>query len=84
MAVFRKLSSDFSNATWDKYQVLADLHQHLQAPPSAINWSQFARNHAVPGKNAGQIVKEFAHTSGIDTSRLDGKELGTYTTRIHK
>ena len=36
------------------------------------------------GKNAGQVLKEFPHTSGIDTSMLDGKELGTYRTHIHK
>ena len=77
-------SPDFSNVVWDKDQVLSDLQQHLQTPHSAINWSQFARDHAVPGKIAGQVLKEFAHTSGIDTSTLDGKELGTYRTRIHK
>ena len=68
----------------DKDQVLSHLQQHLQTPHSAINWSQFAQDHAVPGNNAGQVLKEFAHTSGLDTSALDGKELGTYRTRIHK
>ena len=62
--------------------MLSDLQQHLQTPHSAINWSQFARDHAVPGKNAGQVLKEFAHTSGINTSTLDGKELGTYRTSL--
>lgn len=68
-------SPDFNDVTWDKDQVLVDLHQHPQAPPS-INWLQFVRDHGVPGRNAGQVVKEFAQTSGIDTTRLDGKEVG--------
>jgi len=36
-----------------------------------INWSEFACLHKVPGKNAGQVMKEFAHKNGIDAVKLD-------------
>ena len=65
-------SPNFDTVMWDKDKVLPDLQQHLPAPPS-INWQQFAREHGVPGRNGGQVVKEFAKTSGIDTEMLDGK-----------
>lgn len=63
-------SPDFSTVTWDKDKVLLDLQQHPPAAPS-INWQQFASQHGVPGQNAGQVVKEFAQKSGIDTEKLD-------------
>ena len=50
-------SPDFTNVSRDKEEVLNDLQQHPQFPPS-INWQNFARDHDVPGSNAGQIVKE--------------------------
>ena len=60
---------------WDKKQVLAD----LQSWPTGkiINWTQFANDHNVPGRNAGQIVKEFATESGIDVFQLDQRTSGT-------
>jgi hypothetical protein len=36
-----------------------------------INWSSFARSHGVPGKNGGQIVKDFGKDDGMDTLTLD-------------
>ena len=35
-----------------------------------INWSQVAREHGIPGKNAGQVVKEFTASASIDTSSI--------------
>ena len=52
-------------------EVLKDLQSHPPAPPR-INWQNFARQHNTPGKNCGQVVKEFAVKSGIDVSRLEG------------
>ena len=63
-------SPNFDRVRWDKDKVLADLQQCSPAPPS-INWQQFAREHGVPGRNSGQVVKEFAKTSGINTEMLD-------------
>ena len=36
----------------------------------AINWSEVAREHGIPGKNAGQVVKKFMAKQGIDTSHI--------------
>lgn len=44
-------------------------HQH----PLPINWQKFAREHGITGGNAGQITREFAMASGVNTERLDGK-----------
>lgn len=74
-------SPDFSTVTWDKVKVLLDLQNHPTAPPP-INWKQFATQHRVTGKNAGQIVKEFAQKSGIDTVQLDGRQLDQARMRV--
>ena len=66
-------SPNFSNVTWDKEKVLSDL-QSLPSAPPPLNWHSFAREHGITGGNAGQIVKEFAQQSGVDTTRLDGRE----------
>lgn len=76
-------SPDFSNVSWNKEEVLHDLQQHPQFPPP-INWQQFARDHNVPGSNAGQMVKEFAQKSGIDTTKLDGRCTDQPRSRIKK
>ena len=76
-------SPDFSNVTWNKEEVLHDLQNHPQAPPP-INWQQFARDHNITGRNAGQVVKEFAKHSEIDTAKLDGKTTDTPRSRSHK
>ena len=46
------------NITWDTQSVLTDLASHPEGV--SINWSKFAREHDVPGRNAGQVVKAFA------------------------
>ena len=71
----KKHSPSFDETTWDKENVLEDLCSYSADTP--INWSKFAREHNVPGKNAGQVVKEFAELSGIDTFQLDQREPGT-------
>ena len=65
-------SPNFSNVTWDKEKVLNDLRLLPPAPPP-LNWKKFAREHGITGGNAGQIAKEFAMASGVDTEQLDGK-----------
>ena len=65
-------SPDFDKVTWDKEKVLNDLQSLPPAPPP-LNWQQFAREHGITGGNAGQIAKEFAKESGVDTERLDGR-----------
>ena len=64
-------SPNFTNVTWNKDEVLKDLQSHPSVPPR-INLQNFARQHNIPGKNCGQVVKEFAVKSGIDVSRLEG------------
>ena len=66
-------SPNFETVTWDKEAVLRDLQQHPPAPPP-ISWQKFARDHNIPGSNGGQVVKEFARESNIDTIRLDGRQ----------
>ena len=53
--------------------MLEDLQNHPPYPP-AINWQKFAREHEVPGENRGQVIKDFAQCSGIDTFQLDGRK----------
>ena len=43
-----------------------------------------ARQHNVPNKNAGQVLKETAKNHGIDTSRLEHKMDSTPRSRRHK
>ena len=58
-----------------KGKFLAD----LQSWPTGklINWTQFAKDHNIPSRNAGQIVKKFATESGIDVFQLDQRSSGT-------
>ena len=62
----KKHSPNFNNVEWDK----ENLEHTLQNWPSdsPINWSAIARDHGVPGGNAGQVVKEFANSLGLFTS----------------
>ena len=57
------------NCSWDTNAVLNDLNQWPEGV--RINWSDFARKHNVPGRNAGQVVKEFAKRHNINTFSLD-------------
>ena len=68
-------SPDVTNVTWDKQKVLDDLRSWDST--DKINWSKFARDHHVPGKNGGQVVKEFAKRNNIDVTQLDNKKPGT-------
>jgi hypothetical protein len=61
-------SPDLSNVTWDKEKVKGTI-ANLPAG-TVINWSQLAREHDVPGKNAGQVVKEFVEREQIDMSHI--------------
>ena len=66
----RKHSPRFENAIWDKEQVLADLRSWPTG--KVLNWTQFAKEHNVPGHNAGQVVKEFATECGIARALCTG------------
>ena len=61
-------SPNFSLVTWDKEKLRESLENW--PPNKAMNWSEIARDHGIPGKNAGQVVKEFAAQQGIDTSHI--------------
>ena len=70
------------NITWDTQSVLTDLASFPVGIP--INWSKFAREHDVPGRNAGQVVKAFAKKDGIDTFELDNRSNSTPRKRPSK
>ena len=55
---------------WDKQAVRADISNWPEGKP--MNWSKFGWEHNVPGKNAGQVVKDFALQNGINVHALDG------------
>ena len=64
-------SPNFDRVEWDKEKVITDLKQYPKDKP--INWSQFAKEHDVPGSNGGQVVKQYAQQNGIDTIALDNR-----------
>ena len=39
-------------------------------PGTSIIWSKVATDHGIPGKNGGQVAKEFIKKEGIDTSHI--------------
>ena len=47
-----------------------------------MNWSLAAKEHDIPGKNSGQIIKEFAIENGIEVQALDG--IQRRSTRIRR
>ena len=67
-----KHSPSFDSVTWDKEKVL----QALQNWPTneTINWTKFAGDCGIPGRNRGQIAKEFAKENGLDTIKLDSRQ----------
>ncbi len=71
----RRHSPKFTNVQWDKEGLL----DRLQNWPTGqmVNWSELAREFNVPGKNKGQVVKEFAIESGVDVFQLDQRPSGT-------
>ncbi|KAL5509921.1 hypothetical protein EMCRGX_G005368 [Ephydatia muelleri] len=58
------------NVTWDTTAALNELKNWSE--DKKINWSQVARQYNIPGKNRGQVLKEFARKNGLDTYALDG------------
>ena len=58
-----------TSRTWDTDAVL----QAAQQWPAdkCINWSAFAREHGISGRNCGQVVKEFLVKQGIDVLKLE-------------
>ena len=67
-----KHSPSFDSVTWDKEKVL----QALQNWPTneTINWTKLAGDCGIPGRNRGQIAKEFAKENGLDTIKLDSRQ----------
>ena len=55
--------------TWDTEQVLPDAREW--PADEATNWSKFARDHGVPGKNGGKVVKEFLRKAGVDVLSME-------------
>ena len=51
-------SPNFSGVNWDMEKVKEAIQNWPVDTP--INWSKIGRENEVPGKNAGQVVKEFA------------------------
>ena len=57
--------------TWDIPNAMRELENFPHN--EKINWTAMARQHNVPSKNAGQVLKKTAKNHGIDTSRLEHK-----------
>ena len=68
--VTRLKSHSPTTITWDATQVLAAAKNW--PADKVINWSAFARLHGVPGKNCGQLVKEYLGKQGIDVLTMEG------------
>ena len=62
-------SPNEQNVGWDADGAMKELESF--PPTQKINWSAMARRYNIPGKNAGQVLKERAIKHGIDTSSLD-------------
>lgn len=60
-----------TNVTWNKDTLLSELQNWPHN--TRINWSEVARRHEIPGRNGGQVAKEFATMNGIDVFALDGR-----------
>ena len=75
----KKHSPKFENVQWDKENLLVQLKNLPQG--QIINWSALARKFNIPGRNNGQVVKEFAVENGIDVFMLDHRPS---TTRLRK
>ena len=67
----KKLHSPSQDSiTWDTAAVMNELTNWNSE--KKINWSELARKYGVPGRNGGQIIKEYAKCYGVDTYNLDG------------
>ena len=71
----QKHSPQFEHVMWNKENVLTSLQQW--PAEEIINWSGFAREHGIPGRNGGQVAKEFAKENGIDVFCLDRRPENT-------
>ena len=65
-------SPNEQNMSWSIDEALNDLENF--PPEQIINWSAMARKHNIPGKNAGQVLKETAKKYGINTAALDQRD----------
>ena len=61
-------SPNEQNMGWDADGAMKELESF--PPTQKIDWSAMARRYNIPGKNAGQVLKERAKKHGIDTSSL--------------
>ena len=59
------------NHTWNHEEAETLLDSH--PTDRKINWSEYARRLNIPGKNGGQVLKEFAHKKGYNTLALEHK-----------
>ena len=64
-------SPSVEHITWDTQKALDNLREWPQ--DQRMNWSKFAREHGIPGKNGGQVIKEYAENHGIDVVKIDGR-----------
>ena len=69
----RKHSPSFDTVTWDKGNVLRDLQNWPE--DETINWTKFATEHGIPGRNRGQTIKEFAMENDLDVEILDRRPI---------
>ena len=67
----RRRHSPSAPPAWNTDAVL----QSVETWPAGkvMNWSKFAQDHSVPGKNRGQVVKEFLQQQGVDVLRLENR-----------
>ena len=56
---------------WDSEAVLDEARQWPKDKP--MNWTAFARKHHIPGRNCGQVVKEFCRQNKVDVLQLEGR-----------
>ena len=64
-----KHSPKFENVQWDTDKLLDRLHNWPSE--QKINWTEIGREFNIPGKNKGQVVKEFAREHGVGVCQLD-------------
>ena len=65
-------SPNEENHTWSHNNALAMLQN--ATTDKKVNWSATARTLGIPGKNAGQVLKEVAVSHGVDVARLEHRD----------
>ena len=60
------------NMSWNLEEAMTELENF--PPDQRVNWSGVARKYNIPGKNAGQVLKETAKKHGINTAALDQRD----------